>query len=378
MAVRFSTLVTIAALVVVPTQLALCDITYSQTNLTSDLPGVAANQDPNLVNPWGIAFAPTTTKSSGSPFWISDNGTGLSTLYNGAGKAIPLVVTIPPPLGGTPPSAPTGVVFNNTPGFGGSHFIFVTEDGTVAAWSGGTSAVLEATTTDAVYKGVTLGNNGADLLYAANFNSGNIDVFDSTFAPTTVSGGFTDPNIPAGYAPFDIQNIGGKLYVTYALQDSEKHDDVAGSGHGFVDVFDTNGNFLERLISQGVLNSPWGLAVAPSTFGPLANDLLVGNFGDGTINAFNPSTGQFLGALSDSHGDPIVNEGLWGIAFGNGAQGFSPNALYFTAGIPGPNGSVEDNGLFGEIAPTPEPAMLLPIGIASLALFLRRRRTQQS
>lgn len=374
MALTASRIAILAALTVLSAQLALCDINYFQTNLTSDLPGVAQNQDPNLVNPWGIAFSAT------SPFWVSDNGSGLSTLYNGAGQAIPLVVKIPPPAGGTSPAAPTGVVFNSTAGFGGSPFIFATEDGTISAWAGGTAATLEVdnSASGAVYKGLTLGNNGgSELLYAANFNSGSVDVFNSSFAPVTVPGGFSDPGIPAGYAPFDIQNIGGMLYVTYALQDAQKHDDVAGPGHGFVDVFNTAGVLQGRLISQGALNSPWGLALAPATFGPFGGDLLVGNFGDGEIDAYNPTSGAFLGALTDSMGNPLIDQGLWGLAFGNGSNGFSTNGLYFTAGIPGP-GEVEDHGLFGVIQPTPEPSLLLPIGLISFAMLVRRRRRQIS
>ena len=371
MAHRLPRIAFLTTLVVVPARLALCDIDYFQTNLTSDLPGVAAHQDTNLVNPWGIAFAPT------SPAWISDNGSGLSTLYNGAGQTIPLVVTVPPPTGGTPPSAPTGVVFNGTTDFDGSHFIFATEDGTISAWTSGTAATLEVdnSASGAVYKGLTLGNNGGtELLYAANFNSGAVDVFNSSFHTASLAAGaFTDPNLPAGYAPFDIQNIGGMIYVTYAKQDAQKHDDVAGAGNGFVDVYNTAGALQGRLISHGALDSPWGLAVAPASFGPFGGDLLVGNFGDGEIDAYNPTTGAFLGVLKDSHGNPIINQGLWGLSFGNGANGFNANDLYFTAGIPGP-GAVEDHGLFGVIQPTPEPGMFLPIGALSLALILRKRR----
>ena len=211
---------------------------YAQTNLVSDLPGVASHQDANLVNPWGIVASPT------SPFWISDNGTGLSTLYDGAGATIPLVVSIPPSGG----AAPTGIVFNGTGGFAGSHFIFATEGGTIAAWTSGTAAVsMGSSASGSVYKGLALGNNGSgDLLYAANFGLGRVDVFDTNFAATTVPGGFKDANLPAGYAPFNIQNLNGKLYVTYALQDAAHEDDVAGLGHGFIDVFDFNGNMLEQ------------------------------------------------------------------------------------------------------------------------------------
>jgi uncharacterized protein (TIGR03118 family) len=345
---------------------------YTQTNLTSNLPGLAAHQDANLVNPWGLVAGPTT------PFWVADNGSGVSTLYDGTGTAVPLVVNIPAPAGATGNGAPTGIVFNSTSSFGGAHFIFDTENGTVASWSGGTNAMLQADTgAGSVYKGLAIGNNGSsDLLYAANFRAGKVDVFNSTFAATSVSGGFVDPNLPSGYAPFDIQNIGGKLYVTYALQDTDKKDDVAGPGHGFIDVFDQNGNLLNRLVSQGQLNSPWGLAVAPSKFGAFSGDLLVGNFGDGTINAFDPLSGGFLGTLNNPDGTPIVNEGLWALSFGNGAHSQGVDSLFFTAGIPGPGGAVEDNGLFGSISTTtPEPGSVLLVGVGfALLLFGLKHR----
>jgi uncharacterized protein (TIGR03118 family) len=358
----------VGCLVLLPAQL-FCATMFYQTDLTSDLPGVAQNRDPALVNPWGMAFGPTT------PIWIADNHSGMSTVYNGAGQPFPLLnpiqVTIPPPNGGTPPAAPTGIVFTNT-GFGGSHFIFATEDGTISAWTSGTSAALEVdnSPSGAVYKGLA---RVGTTLYATNFNSGNIDVFDTNFAPITVSGGFTDPNIPAGFAPFDIQNIGGLLYVTYAKQDAAKHDDTAGPGNGFVDIFNSAGVLQKRLISNGPLNSPWGLAVAPAGFGSFANDLLVGNFGDGGINAFDPNNGTFLGALTDANNNPIVIDGLWGLAFGNGSNGASTSALYFTAGIPGPD-MVEDHGLFGDIQQVPEPASILTCAAGFLLLLLARRR----
>jgi uncharacterized protein (TIGR03118 family) len=343
---------------------------YVQSNLTSDLPGVAVNQDTNLVNPWGIVAGPTT------PFWVADNGTGLSTLYNGSGSALSLVVTVPPPAGSSGTAAPTGIAFNGTTGFGGSRFIFATEDGTISAWSSGTNAVLQATTPGAVYKGLAIGSNATgNLLYAANFASGKIDVFNSSFSPVSVPGGFNDPTIPSGFAPFDIKTIDGQLYVTYAMQDPAKHDDVPGPGNGFVDVFDTNGNLVKRLVTGGALNSPWGLTVAPSSFGAFGGDLLVGNFGDGTINAFNLTTGSLLGQLDWSNGSPIVNQGLWGLEFGNGVQGLDPNTLYFTAGIPGPD-SVEDHGLFGSITATPEPSsvLLMGAGLFSILLTIRKLR----
>jgi uncharacterized protein (TIGR03118 family) len=353
---------------------------YRQHNLVSDIPLLADHLDPNLVNPWGISSSPT------SPFWISDNGTGVTTLYNGSGVPQALVVTIPPPAGGTPPSAPTGQVFASGLGFNlvGSAspalFIFAAEDGTISGWNAtaGTSAIrkVDNSGTGAIYKGLAVGSNGsANFLYAANFHAGTIDVFDTSFASTTLAGSFTDPNLPSGFAPFNIQNINGNLYVTYAKQDALGQDDVAGAGNGFVDVYDTNGNFLKRLISQGSLNSPWGLALATANFGAFSNDLLVGNFGDGLINAFDPTTGAFLGSLEDSGGNSILIEGLWGLKFGNSGVGFDPNTLYFTAGIPG-DGQVEDHGLFGSIS-VPEPPMLTLLGLGLIGLGGLRRRFKE-
>ncbi len=326
---------------------------YLQTNLVSDLPGVAKFTDPNLSNPWGIAA------SSTSPFWIADNATGVSTLYNGAGVAQSLVVTIPPPAGGTSPSAPTGLVFNGTSSFvvssggksGAALFLFATEDGTLSGWNpsvDSTHAILEVdnSASGAIYKGLALGSNASgNLLFATNFHAGTIDVYDSSFHKVNLA--FTDPNLPTGFAPFGIRNINGSLYVTYALQDTDKEDDVAGSGNGFIDVFDTNGTLLHRLVSGGVLNSPWGLALAPSNFGAFSNALIVGNFGDGLINAFNPTTGASLGQVVDTHGNAIHIDGLWGLSFGNGGNAGSTNSLFFTAGING-----ERNGLFGSLQPS--------------------------
>ena len=339
---------------------------FTQTNLVSDIPGMAKTTDPNLVNPWGVSFSPT------SPFWISDNGTGLATLYDGAGDIIPLVVAVPPPG-----SAPTGQVFNSSSSFNGDLFIFATEGGTITGWRGalGTTAETLSPGTGGVYKGLAIATtpNGT-YLYATDFHNNSITVFPGTGAPS-LSGTFTDPNLPAGYAPFNIQTIGGKLYVTYAVQDAAKHDDVSGPGHGIVDVFDLQGNFLQRLISNGPLNSPWGMAIAPTGFGSFGNDLLVGNFGDGTINAFDPSTGNFLGQLDGANGMPLVNLGLWDLTFGNGGNGGSKSDLFFTAGIPG-DGMVEDHGLFGSIVPTPEPGTFALLGSGLLALIgtVRRRK----
>jgi uncharacterized protein (TIGR03118 family) len=314
-----------------------------QTNLVSDIPGLAVTTDPNLINPWGISNSPT------SPYWISDQGVGKSTLYNGAGTPTALVVTIPA-IGIA--SGPTGTVFNGTPGFlvsgTASNFIFATLDGTIAARASGSTAVTEATVAGAVFTGLTLANNGtANYLFAANFVSGGtIQVFDSTFTSTTLGGSFTDPTLPMGYAPYNIQLLNGKLYVAYA--EVGMRGATIGTGLGLVSVFDTNGNFLQRLISNGNLNAPWGMTMAPAGFMAFANDLLVGNFGDGKINAFDPTTGSLLGTISDSEGRPLANPGLWAIEFGNGNTGSSPTALYFNAGI-----NSEQDGLFGSISPGP-------------------------
>lgn len=330
---------------------------YVQTNLVSDIPGVAASTDPNLKNPWGIASSAT------SPFWVSNNGTGTSTLYNSLGQPFPvggaLVVTIPPAPGGTP----TGQVFNGGSGFllapgQPARFIFATEAGTIAGWNPSTSPTnaikeVDNSAIGAVYKGLAIANNGSgDFLYAANFASGAIDIFNSSFAATTLSGSFSDPTLPSGYAPFNVQNLAGTLYVTYAVQGAAG-DDVAGAGNGIVDAFDTNGNLLRRVTTGGVLNSPWGLALAPLGFGEFGGALLVGNFGDGVINAFDPTSGTLLGTLLDATNSPIVNDGLWGLRFGNGGNGGRLDTLYFTAGL-----NDEKNGLFGSIAVVPEPAPL--------------------
>jgi len=350
---------------------------YIQSNLVSDLPGVATFLDPNLKNPWGMASTPT------SPIWVADNHTGVATLYNGSGVAQALVVTIPPPAGGTGPSAPTGNVFNasttdfTVAGAGtAAHFIFATEDGTIAAWNSGTSAVLKVdnSASGAVYKGLAIGNNGVgNFLYATNFSAGTIDVFNGSFSTTTLAGNFTDPNLPAGFAPFGIQNIGGILFVTYAKQDAAKHDDVAGPGNGYVNRFDTNGNLLSRFASGGALNSPWGLATAGANFGDLSGLILIGNFGDGKINGFHAATGTFVNTLNNPAGNPIAIPGLWALLFGNGGTGGLTSELFFSAGIPGPD-EVEDHGLFGKFAAVPGPppgipALQLPLAVL-LALFL--------
>lgn len=343
--------------------------TFVQTNLVSDIPGLAAHTDPNLVNPWGIAETAT------SPFWIADNGSGVTTLYNTSGTPQSLVVTLPAPGGG--PSAPTGEIFNGTGAFNGDLFIFGTEDGTITGWRGalGTNGetLLDSSASGAVYKGLALGTIGSNnYLYAADFHNDHITVLPSSGAPA-LSGNFTDPNLPAGYAPFNVRNISGQLYVTFAKQDAAAHDDVAGAGNGYIDIFDLNGNFVRRLVSNGPLDSPWGLTLAPAGFGPFGGDLLVGNFGDGMINAFDPTSGAFLGALDGLSADPLSIEGLWGLNFGNGGNGGAANTLYFTAGISG-GAEVEDHGLFGAISSVPDTgATILLLATAMFGLLAVRR-----
>lgn len=330
--------------------------TFQQVNLVSNIPGLALQTDPDLVNAWGISHSAT------SPFWISDNGKGLSTLYNSAGTKLGLVVTIPPPAGspaGTT-AKPTGQVFNTTTDFAvtngttsaPSRFIFATEDGTISGWNptvDPTHAILGAdnSASGAIYKGLALGANASgNFLYAANFHAGTIDVFDKNFNQVQLAGSFSDPNIHSGFAPFNIQNLGGKLYVTYAKQDADREDDVAGPANGYVDIFDTDGNLLQRLATRGRLNSPWGLAFAPSSFGAYAGDLLVGNFGDGRINIVDPVTGEFIDQLRDTNNRFITIDGLWALIVGNGGNGGDANKVYFTAG---PND--EADGLFGSLSP---------------------------
>jgi uncharacterized protein (TIGR03118 family) len=326
--------------------------TYSVTNLVSDGTIPAAHTDANLANAWGL------TASGSSPWWVANNATGTSTLYNGNGVAqfppTPLVVSVP--------NAPTGAVANTTSDFvvsngassGPARFIFATEDGTIRGWNPGvpppplstqTEAAVDNSTAGSVYKGLAIGAVGtSNFLYATDFVNGHIDVFDKNFQPVDIS--FSDPELPAGYGPFGIQNIGGHLFVTYAKQ-SGGNDEVAGQSLGFVDEFETDGTFITRVVTRGQLNAPWGLAMAPSNFGRFSGDLLVGNFGDGTINAYAPeSDGTFdhRGQLRTSDHNPVTIDGLWGLGFGNGAGSGATNALYFTAGP-----DDETHGLFGRI-----------------------------
>ena len=320
---------------------------YTVHNLQSDVPGAAAATDPDLVNGWGLVASPT------SPWWVADEGTSKSTLYNGnTGAKLGLVVTVP--------GGPTGTVFNGTTdfkvdagtGLAAARFIFDTGDGHIRGWNGvGTLAIDAATTPGAVYRGLAIGSTGgANYLYAANFAAAHVDVFDKDYAPATLTGDFVDPGLPDGYAPFGIQAIGDTIFVTYGKQDAEAGDEVTGRGRGFVDAFDTDGTFLERVASRHRLNAPWGLAMAPAGFGRFSGDLLVGNFGDGTIHAFRQTAGGsygLVGVLRDRHGRVISIDGLWAIAFGNGDAAGSAKALFFTAGP-----DDEAHGLFGRIRAT--------------------------
>ena len=326
---------------------------YMQTNLVADTTGVGQNiHDPNLVNPWGMSRGTTT------PWWISDNGTGLATLYSGTGTIVPLVVTIPPAdsnSGAT--GTPTGQVFNGTTSFNLSNgkpavFLFVTEDGTLQGWNGGTVAEVKANTHSAsVFKGLALASVDSSsgtptyYLYAADFRKGEIAVFDTNFKPVQLRRrAFEDERIPSGFAPFNVQNIGGNLYVAFAQQDSAKHDEVDGAGLGFVDVFSPRGRLLNRLEYGSWFNAPWGLAQAPSDFGEFSHNVLVGQLGSGQILAFDPVTGRFKGWLYDASNMPITIGGLWGLSFGSGGTSGSATSLFFTAG---PDGY--QHGLFGTI-----------------------------
>ena len=340
--------------------------TFSQLNLVTDDPSVNPAQitDASLKNAWGLSY------SSTGPFWISDNGTGVSTLYRVnpgtmATTKVGLTVSIPGD------GSVTGQVFNNSPAFNGNLFMFVSEDGTISQWKSGTSALaLQAASTANVYKGVTEAVvDQQNYLYAANFRTDKIDVIKDATTPD-LTGTFTDPNLPAGYAPFNIQNLGGNLYVTYAIQDATKHDEIAGAGNGMVDEFDAHGNFIARVTDPGgALNAPWGLAIAPSSFGVFAGDLLVGNFGDGKINAYDPVTHAFVGQLLGGNGQPLSIDGLWALSIGNDGGAGSSQALFFTAG---PHD--EANGLFGAITAVPAPSAIWLFGSALIGAGCLRKR----
>jgi uncharacterized protein (TIGR03118 family) len=333
----------ILALMTVAAAGAASDNSYVVHPLVSDngVPGTVT--DPNLVNAWGL------TASSTSPWWVADNGTGVSTLYSGTGAIVPLVVDVG--------EAPTGTVFNNTTGFplplgtGNARFLFDTERGVISGWNGGPAAQTKITSTEgAVYKGLAIAQTTVGpRLYAADFHNRRVDVFDGSWQPVKQSFfSFRDPTIPRSFAPFGIQAIGSRIYVAYAKTEPGSDDEVAGPGLGFVDAFDAATGLLAAKVIDGQLNAPWGLAVAPANFGRFSGDLLVGNFGDGRINAFKPILGGLLylphGQLRTPTGDPVTIDGLWALEFGNGAGAGPSTSLFFTAG-PGE----EEHGLFGSI-----------------------------
>jgi len=349
-------------------------MTFTVNKLVGSDPSVGAAQtDPNLINPWGISESPA------SPFWISDNGSGMASIYSATSSGVttnvipPITIAVPPgQMPGT--ASPTGQVFNSFQSDGAftlqdgspATFLFATEDGTISGWNpaAGTQSVIavdeannpadgdEALGLGAVYKGLAIGaGDNGPLLFAANFRHGTVDTYDKNF---NLVNSFTDPNVPSGFAPFNVQVLDGKLFVTFAQQDDTKHDDVAGAGNGFVDEFDLNGTMVQRVASNGPLDSPWGLAIAPQSFGRFAGDLLVGNFGDGTIDAFNLKNDHFAGKLLGADGKPIVIGDLWALTPGNGGSGGDPNSIFFTAGV-----KDEAQGLFGSL--TPDPAANHPM-----------------
>jgi uncharacterized protein (TIGR03118 family) len=315
---------------------------YKQTNLVSDVAGLAPMTDAALVNPWGMSF------SSTGPFWISNAGSNSSTFYsvNATTGAVTKAGQV------SVPGSPTGQVFNGSSGFmlsqggksGAALFIFAGMDGSITGWSPSVSAaqalVAANGAANSSYTGLAMGTrSGAPVLYAANEGLGRVDVFDTSYKPVTVPGAFADPNLPAGDKPYNISNINGSLYVTYM------------GPTGVVNVFDVDGNLTKRLATGGTLHNPWGIALAPGAFGAFSNAVLVGNFNSGTpvlgpgvISAFDPTSGQFLGLLPDAEGNPIWIDGLWALMFGNGGSGGAKNVLYFTAGIQG-----QKHGLFGSI-----------------------------
>jgi uncharacterized protein (TIGR03118 family) len=328
---------------------------FAQTNLVSDVSGLAAHTDSVVQNAWGLSHGPNT------PFWVSDAGTDMSTLYDGTGAAFPpppsgpLHVSIPGPAPHVP-AVPTGNLFNSSSGFAlvngvpssKAIFIFAGATGTISGWNPGVDATHAVTKVNnfpqASYTGIALGTNSSGtFLFAANFTQQRIDVFNSSFGPATLAGSFTDPNVPNTFSPFNIENINGMLFVTYAKLNPATGRDTPGVGNGYIAIFNTDGTLVRHFASQGLLNSPWGMAIAPSTFQNAQGDLLVGNFGDGHINVFKLSNSTFRGQLK-TDGRPIVIPGLWALVTGAGARNADPNAVYFTAGI-----NHEADGLFGKL-----------------------------
>jgi uncharacterized protein (TIGR03118 family) len=348
---------------------------YTQTNLVSDMVGAAAVHDPNLINPWGLS------RSSTSPWWVSDNNSGDSTLYTGAGAIVPIngngIVTIPPPKNAPAGTlaAPTGTVFNGSTDFvlpapngKAAAFIFATEDGTISGWNGGTAAVLAVDNNDngsangAVYKGATTAMiDGKRFLYVTNFRSGHVEVYDTNFKPVKLPAEAFDPggdgdhdsddgpaaeHIPNGFAPFNIQNIGGSLFVTYAKQDASRHDDVGGAGNGYVEIFTPSGTHIGHLQHGSWLDSPWGVVWTTRDFGVFSNTILVGNFKSGWVAAFNGFTYKFIGFVKNPDDSLLTIDGLWSLTFGNGASAGPSTTLYFSAGP-----DQETHGLFGTLTP---------------------------
>jgi uncharacterized protein (TIGR03118 family) len=357
---------------------------YAQTNLVSSIPGLAAITDPRLVNPWGMS------RSATSPFWTSNQGTNTTTLYaiTGSTNVSQVLgvnangfVAIPTTAAG--PQGPTGQVSNSntasfqlTPGTASSsaRFIFADLNGTISGWAGGLTSTVGVATPGAVYTGLAI-NTAGTRLYAADNAGGHVNVFDSAFAPVTLPGSFTDPTLPAGFVPFNVQDIAGKVYVTYAPAGPTAQR-AAAPGAGFVSVFDENGAFTQRLVSGNRLAAPWGLALAPAGFGPFGGDLLVGNFSfaSSAINAFDPLTGLFQGSIAIDAGAGNTPGGLWGLMFGSGAgSGGDANTLYFLDGING-----ETAGLFGAVQAVPEPEILALLGVGLAAIGWRRRRQMQT
>ncbi|HUK26724.1 MAG TPA: TIGR03118 family protein [Terriglobales bacterium] len=325
---------------------------YVQNNLVADVSGNATNTDANLVNPWGLA------RSASSFWWAANNGSGTSTLYDAAGTAQALVVTIPPPKGSTAPATPTGAVFNGTSDFAlapmkPALFLFATEDGTISGWNPGVSLnsaqlVVDKSKKHAIYKGITISEfHGAHYLYVTNFHEGRVEVYDTYFHRVKLSEkAFEDYRIPHGYAPFNIQAVGKNIFVTYAKQDEDKEDDAPGPGFGFVDVYGPTGKLRARLEHGPWLNAPWAVAMAPSEFGEFSHSLLIGNFGSGQIAAYNPVTGRFRGLMKNPDGSTLSIDGLWALGFGNNANAGPETTLFFSAG---PND--EADGLFGTLTP---------------------------
>jgi uncharacterized protein (TIGR03118 family) len=340
-----------AALLMLPASAAAAENAYVVHNLVSDVPGLADHTDSSLVNAWGLTALPT------SPWWVANNETSTTTLYRADGTKV--VLTTPDIQ---VPNHPTGAAANAGANFvvteggksGPARFLFDTEEGKILGWSptvslGHAVVAVDRSDVGAIYKGLAIGNNGiSDLLYAADFHNARVDVFDGAWNRITAPGTFVDPNLPSGYAPFGIANLGGTIFVSYAKQDADAEDEIAGQGLGFVDAFDTNGTFLRRVVNHGQLNAPWGLAQAPASFGAFGGDLIVGNFGNGEINAYQPTaTGTYerVGQLRNVDHSPIVIDGLWALVFGKGAPNNGPtDTLFFTAGP-----DDESHGLFGTI-----------------------------